>query len=450
VAPKDSINLNITGAVFGPPQTAPVFVRMTASDDHGQLDERIFEVKIGWTDSLIKGDLAFPAKIVPNQDVIARYTLKNGSKFDLETVRVTPNWPDNFHLTASTPPVYKDAVSVGPIKAGESATIEFVGRYVGQAESFVAGAESWWSVDGTDILLDRTTISRSSIYVNFQFQAKFDEPQATYRPGDLVPISLTYANQSGYVLHDVSFELPLDPGIFDEKTPKYNFKSLNTIEAGATGTLRTKLQLVPNPSRYSVNPILALKPTATFSIAEPDITSVIVSGTGDTAKISDTAALTLAGRYYTLEGEQVGRGPLPPKVGAETRYWAFASLNNGTSALAGARLVIPLAPGVHWTGKSSVSAGDALTYDPNQNALVWNLGMVTAHVGTTDEAPVASFELGLTPTAAQVGQSPMLIKAAQFGATDTWTSDNLNISTSSLTTKLPDDQYAQGKGIVRP
>lgn len=451
LAPGQSVDLAIKGTVFGPPGERPIFVRMTATDETEAQDERVFEVRVSWKESLIRGSLSLPAKIVANQNVVGRYALENVSNFNLEHVRIVPHWPENFRPTATTPPVFKGEAEVGPIKTGEKAVFEFAGRAGAKTEGFVASVDAYWQRDGAEILIDRSEIGRLPIDVNLQVKASFKEPKAAYRPGEAVTVVLTYENRSAYDLRDVAFELPLDPRVFDPATPRFEFPRLGSVKAGASGSVEAELTLAAVPSRWAANPVLALKPAATFSVADGDSDStVLVSGAGAEAKVSGTASLNFSGRYYTTEGEQLGRGPLPPKVGRETRYWIFASIGTGTSELADARLVIPLAVGARWTGKSSVSSGLGLQYDPAANALTWEIGPTSTHLGQNEEPLVASFEIGFTPTEAQSGKTPALTGPASFEAVDLWTGGKLQTKAPALTIALLGDTLARGKGTVRP
>ena len=116
--------------------------------------------------------------------------------------------------------------------------------------------------------------------------------------------------------------------------------------------------------------------------------------------------------------------------------------------LDGATLSFDLPAGVAWTGRASVTAGDDLVLAGDR--LVWRLGTIAAHASVLHEAPSVSFEVALTPTAAQAGTSPALLSSAAFTATDAWTGADLAETAAGLTTALPGDPKVAGRTVVRP
>jgi hypothetical protein len=159
-------------------------------------------------------------------------------------------------------------------------------------------------------------------------------------------------------------------------------------------------------------------------------------------RVGTSLQLNATARYYSIEGDQLGRGPLPPRTGKETKYWAFITLANGTSAISDASISAVLAPGVTWTGKSSVSNGHEPMYIPNSRTLRWSTSGLapgqTVHINC---------ELAITPTDANKGTIPLLLTSLQTTAFDTYIQQKISEIDGSLDASLPHDPIAQEKGV---
>jgi hypothetical protein len=139
-------------------------------------------------------------------------------------------------------------------------------------------------------------------------------------------------------------------------------------------------------------------------------------------------------RYYTGDGEQLGVGPIPPRVGKTTSYWIFISVDNFIHNLDNAKITATLPENVIFTGKSSVAYGDNINVD-NQE-LSWIIGDLDSK---NDQIIAAAFEISITPTIDSVDQTVNLLKNVSFSAIDSITKVNINKINSNITTKTNDD-----------
>ncbi|MBI5728267.1 MAG: hypothetical protein HY984_00770, partial [Candidatus Magasanikbacteria bacterium] len=148
-------------------------------------------------------------------------------------------------------------------------------------------------------------------------------------------------------------------------------------------------------------------------------------------------------RYYTSDGEQLGRGAFPPQVGKTTKYWLLLSLRNGTSDAENitARVVLPAS--VAWTGKKSLSHGRDIISQDNGRTLTITLPYLAAHETATINA-----ELAFTPTALDRGTIATIVESVRITGRDTFTGATLGVNLPPLTTALPDDLIARERGIV--
>lgn len=148
-------------------------------------------------------------------------------------------------------------------------------------------------------------------------------------------------------------------------------------------------------------------------------------------------------RYFTNEGDQLGRGPLPPQVGQETKYWAFLQITNSTSKIENLKLSADLPSDAVWTGKSSVSYGQNISYDSRNRRITWTAKSLPAHsqVGIY-------FEIALTPTNNQLGTHPLLLTNINLSAHDAYIDEDIAVAVHDLDSSLPNDFLAQQRGTA--
>ncbi|MFZ2189856.1 MAG: hypothetical protein WAV48_03685 [Candidatus Magasanikiibacteriota bacterium] len=159
-------------------------------------------------------------------------------------------------------------------------------------------------------------------------------------------------------------------------------------------------------------------------------------------KIGTNLLLNPEIRYFTNEGDQLGRGPLPPQVDKETKYWALINLTNGASKLSNVNLSVQLPNYIVWTGKTSVTNGSDIKYNPKNNIASWSTNSLSAH-----ENAGIYFELSLTPTIEMRGSSPILVQNMTITGQDTFIDETVSQKYGSLDTSLPDDKIGQIKGL---
>jgi hypothetical protein len=448
-----SKEFSFTGLLIGPPKTASVYVHVRATRADGQTDERLTQAEISWKENLIAIGYETPDSFIAGQATPFRLKIKNGTTLNLERLRVTPKFPETFKIKLASPPLSKDGVLVNDLRAGEEVAIEFVGVYSGNEPTVELGASLWWAEGQHETLIADSVDRRQALSPNLKMEAFLDTKETSITAGDGAAVMVRYANEGTFTLENVQFGIDADvrltresvPGIVSAKPPK-----IDRLEPGQKGEFAAVVWTKETFPAYVLDPKLKLTPTARFSVKEPRIAEALISGTPTEAKIVGQADLAMAARYFTSEGDQLGRGTLPPRVGKETRYWISVGVTGGTSMIKDAKVEVLLPKNVEWTGKASATAGDAPRFDAARGVIVWTIGELPAHAGVSVEAVGASFEVALTPSADQIGTMPGLATAAGFSGTDSWTETLVVDSHSTVTTALPNDAFIRGRTTVRP
>jgi hypothetical protein len=217
---------------------------------------------------------------------------------------------------------------------------------------------------------------------------------------------------------------------------------LNSLTPGESRTVAVLIPIleVPEGSTDTV-----LKPAILFRAGVLGIQDkkIEVATQSTSLKVGTQIIVTGEVRYYTPEGDQLGRGPLPPQVGKETKYAALFSIRNTTSDSDHGVFTAKLPAYVVWTGKTSVTKGSVPIYNPSTHIVTWNFGKLPAHATAG-----LFFELGLTPLESQIGGTPLIITDAEIEAVDTYLDYRLRRSVSAIDSSLTTDPIGRAKGVI--
>lgn len=156
-------------------------------------------------------------------------------------------------------------------------------------------------------------------------------------------------------------------------------------------------------------------------------------------------------RYYSPEGDQIGRGPLPPKVGEATKYKVFFILGKTLSDFENVAVEGRLQEGVRWTGFTP-GDGAVLRFDPVSRIVTWKVGEALAYFeAEMDQGEKGVvFEIALTPDETMAGKAATLIDNISIRGLEKKTGKFLERNIPAITTNLSRDSKAAGKGVVQP
>lgn len=159
------------------------------------------------------------------------------------------------------------------------------------------------------------------------------------------------------------------------------------------------------------------------------------------ASISTPFTVHAAARYYAASGDQIGVGPLPPRVGETTKLWIGLRIDPTTSDLSDVRVRVKLASGVRVTGRDALPDGGSFTQTDTE--LIWNLGILPADA----DGASASFEIQFTPNESQKGSVPILIESVTAEGTDMRAGER-RAQSGVVDMSLPEDEIGKNRGTV--
>jgi hypothetical protein len=161
-------------------------------------------------------------------------------------------------------------------------------------------------------------------------------------------------------------------------------------------------------------------------------------------RINSDLALTAQARYFTNEGDQLGLGPLPPKIGQPTAYRIFWQLDNSLNNLKDIEVSGFLPDNVSYLEESNVTLGRPIVYDSVTRKVAWKINQMEKGQTTAQ----ASFKVEIIPSAMQFRTYPALIKDLNLKASDLFTGNTLEFKGNNVTTNLQNDSFAKNLGLV--
>lgn len=461
LAPGANGEVRISGWFFDTPDEQNGIVATLA---YRQLDRDVHEVKARQTlttlrGSVLRAELVGPEALLDQGTATMRLTITNDGSRVLEDITIPLQATLGFVLEDARPNAgrVENAVwAIPSLAPGASAVLE--GRIVtrlGAAERAVLAFLPSVRVGQATIPQERAAKEFRVLHPRIILEPLWDAVSSA-SPGDTPTLAVRVQNDGDSPLESLRLSFTLPSAIVDSAAMGTHNVGRRTGDTFTiTADHRADLQsLLPGESRIipATIPIRHVPEGTDVELVIPVQLTAHVRGTdggtyqgaanSNSLDIGTQLLVNAEARYFTPEGDQLGRGPLPPEVGKETKYWVLLRLTNTTSDARNMRLSAELAPGVTWTGRASVSHGVEPTVN-GSGVVTWSLAYVPAHTSVGIHA-----ELSVTPTEGDRGTIPALLQNIRASMVDTVTGRTLERSHRNIDASLTNDALAQERGVV--
>ncbi len=422
-------------------------------DERTSREQKMSALLVTLPESILKTEVTAPANALPGQEVPVSIAVTNQSDrtISLVDIAVRDQNPKSYFKIKEP----MEGLSFAP---GETKT--FSGNFIlpTQSGKFNLTVETSITVKSVYNFVQTRTVAPIEIasLPNFNLKASWKTPDYL-EGGSEIPVVISWKNSGQKELKNSRLRLEFKPtGVVDLKTvardnnliidgndlvaDKTNRTALSNIKPGSEDAISLKITLLSKFNAGDVeNAQLEVKPVLEGELPEVTGQKASIEGTVANAPLATELTWSAQTRYFTPDGDQLGRGPLPPVVGEPTKYWIFARITNTTNAARDAVFTAMVAPGVQFTGKQSVTIGEPVKFDDKTRTVSWNQHSLPANSVTG-----LYFELSISPTPQQIGQSINLIKSPRFTAADDWTGKTFSLDASDLTNILPPDDQGSG------
>lgn len=389
-----------------------------------------------------------PEKILVGQNFNLTINYQNNTLEKIERLLLAPALPNDLAVISSNA-VSKDnfwvVENLEPQKSGQIQIIGFLRSLPSQGKvalTLQAFLEKNKEKIPQGSLLKYLTVAEN----DFNLSANLQNDKNSLKPGEEATLEIHYQNKTGRELKKVNFTLNLPAGL----TADAALSAKKEILAGEKGVMEFKIKLVENfDANFLAATGLALRPSVSFYFVDQPTELLRSFAPALNIKITSQVKLHAEARYFTAEGDQLGRGPLPPKVEQTTKYWVNWFVTTAPNAIKNTTLLGHLPEGVVWTGKTNVTEGEQIKFDPVTRFISWQNERIAATPGGRCPCAGVGFEVAITPTADDAEKILTLLNQLSIQAVDEATGEELKEFSPNVTTDLIKDGLAKGKGIVQ-
>jgi hypothetical protein len=419
-------------------------------------------------------------KAVAGKEVAYAIEYENKTEETVNNLRIKLEYPDDFSFKNADPaPKSKDETNIWEIsslKPGEKKTIDLNGVLNGQEmENKIIRGYIGWIEDDNFLQYSQsefvTQISPAPILLAVSINGI--ENDCKIDSGQVLSYKINFKNNTDVALSELILEVQLRDSIFDVRDIDLGGKGFfdsraNTITwSGADISALTLLE--PNQSGEVNFSIKIKKDLPIFNFNDKNFTASIIveiqtltvpaKFAGTELKFENELSCKINSRlglttkvYYNEPSQGIyNTGPIPPRVDNLTTYTVHWQITNVSNDLDGARVKTVLPQGINWTNYQINKSNKGLvSYNERTKEVIWDIGKIPAGIGVTMPIYELIFQIGLTPSVNQIGQSPVLINESIAEGRDVFTNNNLTATNSSVNTSIPDDPgigYSGGRVV---
>ncbi len=431
------------------------------SSDFQKIENKSIELKT----SVIEMTMTGPEKALAGDEVTYKINLKHNGKEPIFNLRVIPNLPNDFSISSSKPELKPDQPywEIASIEPGKLQEISLKGSFTSTASGTLPITASVGFMDEETFYEQAKSEVKTDVLggaVSFHLIVNGSDKDQTIEAGQSLRGSIDYKNPGKESVEGIKFtlelksngSLPIDwskANLFDGKRDgsvvrwdKSTNKELGKIDPGKDGVIDFTLPLVETltsdqADKFTIELSLNVERVgSTSSTHTIDATPIVVS-------INSNARLSSEARYFSEEGTPVGSGDLPPHVGKTTTYRVVWNLSNSLHELGNVEVATILPQDITWKENSSKDIG-TMIFNSTTKQVRWQISKLPSEIKNAE----AWFDISITPKQQDLGKFVKLTNQITLTATDSVTKDEVNTSLPILTTELPNDDFAKGKGTV--
>lgn len=397
-----------------------------------------------------------PTDVSAGQSVTVAVRYKNISDDPIANAQLSFVSDDAFSVTKTSKPPLRDTTWALPVlESGAAGELSMTGIITSSAkEQTVLSFKVVTQMKREEIVLASAEYQLAVTQGDLSVAIERDS-DAPVRMGDAMSGQIVILNNATVPLGDITVQLTGSNAI--DWSRASSSEKITTNKSGITwsGAQIEKLKTIPATGRV-VLPF-------TMYIPAQDVPSLVLSATAKsakregkpvtlTAKSADVAVAVgssvraeARALYYDGAGIPLGAGPLPPRVGEETKYRIIWKINNGSRDLSAVSLVAALPETVTFGQKQGIGAG-SVSFDEATRTVRWTISRLPASVPEV----IAQFDILLTPVTNDQGRSVELMGAGTLTAQDPLVADPITTTIPHMTTDLSHDAKAGGRGVVLP
>jgi len=410
-------------------------------------------------------NLVVPPNALPGQKISGFFDYKNESEDDLYDLRIKMILPDGLTLNEidPEPDTTNNIWNVESLEESKGERINFEGTILGnsgQTKTIAFVLQRKMGNDFVDFQRVESDISLSAPLLNLSALVNNEEGYVA-NFGDNLNYNIVFTNRSNSTLSGLTLKATLSDGVFDltsiDTGDGYFNQSQKSIIWNAS--INEKLGTLGPGQSGQVNFSVKLKDSSAtgkdlLAKVNLSIESITIPEGYDLDKISATQSISTkilskvnfeTNGYYSDPSWPINSGPVPPKVGKKTTYTIHWKIGSSSSDLTNVFVSSYVLPGVTWENKVKVNQGSILpVYNPVTGQIIWELPKIPAGAGTSFAKYEAIFQVSITPSINQAGESIDLVRESILSVNDAFTGQVIELQEVRVSTSSILDEDHQG------
>jgi hypothetical protein len=450
--------------------TVNVLLEYRVADSNAIFSKRAsFDVKLASAPLTLSVDSL--RETTSGQELVFDVSVRSNSNEAIENVLLTSEYPFGFSFNSADPaPQYSETVwNLGTIEPEEEKTVTVRGTLAAQEReervfTFTTGMQSAENTNqiATPIGSTQNTVLVKQPFIDLQMAINGStEQNPAVIGGETARVDLSWKNNLDTKVTNMQIEVGVEGsglteesvspagGFYDsqDNTIRWRWQDRQGLESIASGERgEVGFSLVPkNPAR---NPSLR-KGTISFTASvegqrtsERDVPEMVEASIERTARIS--TQLDLSSRIVHFVGPFDNSGPMPPAPEEQTTYTVVWTVTNTSNPVENAVVTASLPPYAQWLGKIDPQNAN-ISYDDVGGRIRWDIGEVPPGTGGQSGPRQVAFQVGLTPSVSQSGESLRLVENIVLEGQDTFTGATLRDTSNALSTKFDTDPQYRGR-----
>jgi len=428
--------------------------------------EKMYEVSI--SSAPINLSIEAPSEASPGQDVTLKVKTTLNATKEASNILMRVDYPIGFEFSSATPkPTFGNNVwSLGDLAPGIENDISIVGKmtdvFDGEEKIFHIFSGSENSSDKSSIGINFNSLSHSILIKKSFIEAKLfinNIYQREYAINSQTPIQrqIRWVNNLDTKINDLEIRAKIngnlvnkksinaESGFYDsssdtiiwDKNSSYNFSEVNPGDSGTVSFSLSTFPLFSSIGGIISDPLVNIDVLINGKQSlEGNASQMLNNSESKIIRLISDVGLATKALYYS--GPFTNSGPIPPKVDQETTYTIVWAISNTSNNISNVQVRSSLPAWIRFVGNVFPLSED-LTFNNSTRELVWNAGSIPRGSGISQEGREISFQIGFKPSLSQVSSIPILVNNTTLTGHDDFTNSIVEISKSSLDTRLSND-----------
>jgi hypothetical protein len=396
--------------------------------------------------------LVAPPSTISGQNISYLVDYRNQSQQDYTDLRISLKYPDGFKFNTATPQptTGQSTWDLTTLKQGDGSRITIQGTLTGgerDSKNVSLILQKKITTPSGDVYVDFEKTDASSVisspYITVKLQLN-NSTNYTAHLSDNLSYTVTFANASSVDITGLTLTVKLEgqmfefssvqsPAFFDSRTNTLTWDQslipeLGLLRPNQRGTTQFSVNLKSSFSG-SGSSIASSIVKASAHLETPNIPQDLDSEklSTDDQIVTKISSAPVFSQQISINNPQFGsNGPFPPKVDSTTKFTVHWTLVNPANNMSPAKVSATLAPGIKWENLVISGSNQPLpTYNTKTGIITWDLSLLPAGSGISLPKYETYFQISITPSVNQVGQTPTLLRSVKFDGTDTSTQEKI-------------------------